>query len=331
MIDRVEIAKKFIREQIRGRDDIVGAIVTGSVSRGEEVEPSDIDMSLIVDRNGEGHQRGGVDIWQDGVCIDAKTALEGDYADLEKVLQNPFRATQINDGLILYDPTGVFTRMQKEVRVVFMEPKWVSMRVQFWLERARKHMSGLRESVEVRDPLGICENVGEILWGFTSVPLLRLGITPSSTRALVQLGETSAKLKESICEWEGSSKMNADDVLAWLALVSGGVSLTDTSRWGVLPTEYIVKKIEWMASNDLHQEAFHMLWIGMGEHAIDWRKRGDARIRSKGSELAQRWLEGIGWEGKVVLEEKQKMAKALLKEIEALAENLPSAGAPASI
>ena len=229
MVDRIEIAKKFIQEQIRKRDDIVGAIVTGSVSRGEEVEPSDIDISLIVEGNVEGHQRGGVDTWQDGVYIDAKTGLEGDYADLEKVLQNPFRATHINDGLILYDPTGFFTRMQKEVRVVFMEPKWVGMRVQFWLERTRKNMSGLQESVEVRDPLGICEHVEGILWGFTSVPLLRLGITPSSTRALVQLGKTSDKLKESICEWEGSSKMNADDVLALLSLSLEGVSFMDTS------------------------------------------------------------------------------------------------------
>ena len=325
MIDRIEIAKKFIQEQIRKRDDIVGAIVIGSVSRGEEVEPSDIDISLFVEGNVEGHQPGGVGIWQEGVYIDAKIVLKGEYEDLEEVLQNPFKATHINDGLILYDPTGFFTRMQKEVRVVFMEPKWVSMRVQFWLERARKNMSGLQESVEVRDPLGICENVGGILWGFTSVPLLRLGITPSSTRALVQLGKTSDKLKESICEWEGSSKMNADDVLALLSLVLGGVSFVDTSKWGILPTEYIVKKIEWMAKNDLHREALHMLWIGMGVHAVEWRKREDAWIKSKGSELAQRWFEGIGWDGKVVLEEKQTIAKVLLKEIEALAENLPSA------
>lgn len=331
MVDRIEIAKKFIQEQIRKRDDIVGAIVTGSVSRGEEVEPSDIDISLIVEGNVEGHQRGGVDTWQNGVYIDAKTVLKGDYADLEEVLQNPFRATHINDGLILYDPTGYFTRMQKELRVVYMEPKWVGMRVQFWLERARKNMSGLQESVEVRDPLGICENVEGILWGFTSVPLLRLGITPTSTRALVQLGKTSDKLKESICEWEGSSKMNADDVLALLSLILEGVSFMDTSKWGILPTEYVVKKIEWMAKNDQHREALHMLWIGMGSHAVEWRKREDAWIKSKGSELAQRWLEGVGWDGKIALEEKLKMAKALLKEIEALAENLPSAGPPTSI
>ena len=331
MVDRIEIAKKFIHEQIGKRDDIVGAILTGSVSRGEDVEPSDIDISLIIERNIEGDQQGDVDTWQDGVYIDAKTALAREYADIEKVLQNPFRATHLNDGLILYDPTGFVTQIQKEVRIVFMDPKWVGMRIQFWLERARKNLSGLQASVEVRDPLGICENVGEILWAFTSVPLLRLGITPSSTRALVQLGKTSDKLKERIGEWEGSSKMNADDVLALLTLILEGVSFMNTSKWGILPTEYIAKKIEWLAKNDLYPEALHMLWIGMGVHAEEWRKCEDPGIKSKGFELAQIWLEGIGWEGKVVLEEKLKMAKALLKEIEALAENLPSAGAATAI
>jgi len=54
----------------------------------------------------------------------------------------------------------------------------------------------------------------------------------------------------------------------------------------------------------------------MGTHAIEWRKSEDAWIKSKGSELAQRWLEGVGWDGEVALEEKLKMAEVLLKEIE---------------
>jgi hypothetical protein len=114
-------------------------------------------------------------------------------------------------------------------------------------------------------------NVEGILWGFTSIPLLRLGITPTSTRGLVRLGETSEPLKERIYEWEGSSKMNADDVLDLLSLILEGASFMDTSKWGIFPTEYIVKKIEWMAKNDQHRGALHVLWIGMGVHAMEWR------------------------------------------------------------
>jgi hypothetical protein len=311
------MARKFIQEQVGKRDDIVGAIVIGSVSRGEAVEPSDIDISLIVEGKVAEHPRGGVGTWQDGVYIDAKTVLKADYENLDEILQNPFRATHLNDGLILYDPTGFFARMQKELRIVFMEPRWVGMRVQFWLERTRENMAGLQESVEVGDPLGICENVEGILWGFTSVPLLRLGITPTSTRGLVRLGKTSDQLKESICEWEGSSRMSVEDVLALLSLVLGGRAFMDTSKWGILPAEYVVKKIEWMAKNDQHREALHVLWIGIGVDAAAWRKCEEPWIKSKGSELAQRWLDCVGWGGKVALDEKLKVAKALLKKIEA--------------
>jgi hypothetical protein len=54
----------------------------------------------------------------------------------------------------------------------------------------------------------------------------------------------------------------------------------------------------------------------MGVDAVEWRKCEDALIKSRGSELAQRWLEGVGWDGKVTLEEKLTMAKVFLKEIE---------------
>ena len=49
MVDRIEIAKKFIQEQLQKRDDIIGALVVGSVARGEETELSDIDLDLIVE------------------------------------------------------------------------------------------------------------------------------------------------------------------------------------------------------------------------------------------------------------------------------------------
>ena len=97
----------------------------------------------------------------------------------------------------------------------------------------------------------------------------------------------------------------------------------DSSRWGILPTEYVVNKIEWLAKNDQHREALHMLWIGMAVLAVEWRGSEDTLIKTRGAELAQKWLKGIGWEGKGVLEEKRKMAKALLKEIEALAKDVP--------
>ena len=323
MVDRIGIAKKFILEQIKKRDDMVGAIVTGSVSRGEEVESSDIDISLIVDGEIEGYQRGGVDTWQDGVYIDAITVSKENYADFEKVLQDPFRATHMNDGLIIYDPARFLTQIQKEVQAVFMEPKWVGIRVQYWLEKAQGNMSKLQESVSAGDSLGICVHGRGIRFGVTFAPLLRIGIAPNSLRALGQLGKTSGKLKERICEWDGSTKMSKDDVLGLLPVVSEGISLLDKSENGHLP-EYALKKVEWLTKNGLHQEALHLMWIGMSLCAGLGRRHADPLLRSKATELVQSWLEGVGWEGQEVLEEKFKMAESIVGEVEALASDLPS-------
>lgn len=57
------------------------------------------------------------------------------FADLEKVLRNPFTVTHMNDALILYDPTRFLAKMQNRVRAVFMEPKWLGIRVWHWPQR----------------------------------------------------------------------------------------------------------------------------------------------------------------------------------------------------
>jgi predicted nucleotidyltransferase len=328
MVDRIEIAKRFVQEQLQKRDDIVGAWVGGSVSRGEATESSDIDLGLIVEEKFEGVRRGGFDTWQDGVYIEAGLSSKENYIDLEKVLQSPFTATHMNDALILYDPTGFLAEMQKKVRAVFMEPKWLGIRVQFWVEEARKSMSGLQESVAAGDLLGICGNAGWLTFSFVSVPLLRVGITPSSTRSLIQLGKTSGELKERICEWEGSSKMSVDDVLALLPTFSESMSLLDASKWGHLP-EYFAKKMEWMAKKGLHREALHSMWLIIGVTIGECRKREEPSVTSKASKLAQSWLHSVGWEGQEVLEAKLRMAASILKEVEALAADLPSV-APAA-
>ena len=48
MVNRLEIAKQFVQEQLGKRDDIIGVIVAGSVARGEDIEGSDIDLGFIV-------------------------------------------------------------------------------------------------------------------------------------------------------------------------------------------------------------------------------------------------------------------------------------------
>jgi len=55
VVDRLEIAKQLVAEQVTKRDDVVGALLFGSVARGEDTDTSDIDLAIYVRKEtGEG-------------------------------------------------------------------------------------------------------------------------------------------------------------------------------------------------------------------------------------------------------------------------------------
>ncbi|MBT4498838.1 MAG: nucleotidyltransferase domain-containing protein [Gemmatimonadetes bacterium] len=324
MADRIEIAKKFIEEQRQKRDDIIGAVVVGSVARGEDTESSDIDLSLIFEGGVEGEiQRSENGTWRDGVLIDSALKSKESYTDLEKILQNPFQATHMNDALILYDPTGFFTQLQQEVRAVFMEPQWLSKRLQFFLKYAQKGVAGFKNAIAAGDPLEICGNACLILGGVVTIPLLRMGKTPSSTRNLAQLGEISKELRERICVLEGSHEKSVDDVLALLAPFSEFGTLNEKSLWGGL-SEYLIKKVEWMAKNGLSREAFHTMCFWSFFPFSGFGGREKPQLQPEEYRLVQSWLEKVGWEGKEVLDAKLQMIESIMKEMEELVVDLPS-------
>ncbi|MFQ5795445.1 MAG: nucleotidyltransferase domain-containing protein [Candidatus Bipolaricaulia bacterium] len=199
MADHIEIAKKFVQEQLQKRDDLVGALLVGSVAKGEETEFSDIDLRLIVERVQEDlAKRVGIDAWREGVYIDAFPVPRKIYTDIEKILEHPIRANDLNTGLILYDPTGVLAQTQKETQAKFMAPKWLAVRVKFLIEPLPQHIFDLQEAIGAKDHLKICFHTGRIVMGFALIPLIQNGIAPSSTRHMIQLGELSGASRNRI-------------------------------------------------------------------------------------------------------------------------------------
>ena len=327
MIGRLALAKQFISEKLERREDIVGAFVVGSVARGDATEASDIDLVLTVEGQATDQlQRGGIDTWRDGVYIEAALAPKQRYDDAKKLLLDPIEATQVNDALILHDPTGFLTRVQQQVQAVFMDPRWLGIRVQAALRSLRQSMAGLREAVAAGDLLGVCEGEAWTSVWLTSVPLIRHGITPSSTRALLQLEEVWSELKERVCEWQGSTRLSREDVLALLPMVAQGLSLAEglsESQWGNLPA-YMAKKAEWLARNGHHREALHLIWFLVGGLKEVVRASENAALVSTAHGMVRMWVQLVGWDGQEVLEEKVRMAESMVADVEALAADLPS-------
>jgi hypothetical protein len=323
MVNRLTLADRFIQTQLKKRPDIIGAWVGGSTARGEATESSDIDISLVISGNsGQSFgARAGVDGWQDGIYYDAGYLSASDFADLETVMQNAFWATNMNHGLLRYDPTGHFTWLQQAVRAVYMQPYWLAKRLHYWLEVARTSVAGFQAAIATDDLLCLSSQAGWATFAFISLPLLRAGVTPSSTRSLIQLGSVAPQILAQIYAFQGSSTLNAANVLALEPLQREWLVLADRTKHGHL-LDYFVHKALWLAQHGYSHAAFRCLF---GVSAmIAWDCREDAAKVAQATALAQRWLAAIGWTGQAVLAQKVTLAQSLVQQMETLAADVPA-------
>jgi predicted nucleotidyltransferase len=321
-MDRIALAKAFVDEQLQTRPAILAAMIVGSVARGEDTAASDIDLGLLVDdATDAGMQRGGGDAWREGVYIEAAIVAKREYADLDTVLHDPFKATHLNDALILYDPTGFLAQMQQSVRAVFMEDKWLNVRLAYWRETAQTNLATLRTAVAAGDPLGICEAAGWIPFSLISTALLRVGKTPSSSRGMVQLDAVAKELKHKLCDFQGAAQLSAEEIRSLHPLLVEGAAIieqTSSATWGQLPA-YFIKKISWMAQTGLHQEALQPMWLLVWTVIKNSQASNDDAIRDRGATLVSEWLRRLGWDEPASLTAKVQLAESLLAETKVLA------------
>jgi len=128
-----------------------------------------------------------------------------------------------------------------------------------------------------------------------------------------------------ICALEGSSEKSVDEVLSLLAPFAEIGSLTDNWVWRD-SSEYFIKKVEWMAKNELHREAFHtMCFLSFFPFSEK------PQLQPEEYRLVQSWLEKVGWSGKEVLAVKLQLIEAIMEEMEALVVDLPSSASSATI
>lgn len=315
MADRLALAKSLVEEQLRSRVGIVGAFVAGSVARGEATETSDIDVALVIDERFDAAGRDNLDMWKQGIYIEFPLLPKEQYTDFEKVLHNAVKATHINDALIIYDPEGFLAELQNRVRAVFMEPKWVGIRVGNSIDYARKALTAWHDALEAEDLASVCEQASTVMTRCVSACLLRIGVTPSGTRSMEQLGKHFADLKERICDLEVAAMMTPDDVVAANSVFLKCMPLLPPGMDHL--AAYTVKKLEWMARNGLHREAIHTLWVCVGRIVTICQQSDDPTVIEKVLTVGREWLDTVGWVGKSVLLAKLEMGKAIFKDIEA--------------
>jgi hypothetical protein len=313
----IDIAKRFVQEKLRERDDIVGVLLVGSAARGEETPFSDIDVRVVVQsQDGKRITRDGLDTWIDGIYIDAGFVDRNAYSNVTHILAHPITANNIHDAIILHDPEGLLAMQQEAIRAVFMQPQWVGMRLKPNVESLPARIKALHDAIASNEPVDICIHTGRIAFSFGLIPLIRHGVSPSSTRSLIQLGTVDEGLKQRLCELEGTAELDNDTVSQALSLFAQLTNIADTEKWGALPA-YVVKKVEWMSHNGFPQEALHTAWFNCGFRIKDCLDARNHNASREMSELVKHWLQTMGWQGDAVLKGKLELLTSIWKEIEA--------------
>ncbi len=161
----IEIARDYLQKLLCQRTDIVAAYIAGSVARGEANALSDIDLGVIIaGRVDPALGRGGIDGWHNGIYIDAVLLAQAYLADLDTLLRDPLKSTQVRDAVILYDPTTFLAQQQASVRAEFLAPQWLHARLDFWQKLLQRALVTLCEGIAAADPLRICSGIGWLIF-----------------------------------------------------------------------------------------------------------------------------------------------------------------------
>jgi len=221
----------------------------------------------------------------------------------------------VRDAVIMYDPTGSFTALQAKVRNVFMEPKWLRMRLDRILDYYTTSLGKLSRAVYATDHLGICENGMTLPHLASSVPLYMNGVTPSSTRKLFLLKEICPNMRARLVEYECELADSAIDGTALLEVCRSCCASAGRTDLGGLP-EYMIGKAERTIGKGDLREGIDMLWTATGL-SISRPERHDETLPH-----CREWLRRVGWSGSIVLAGKLRLAEDPQTEIHGMADTV---------
>ena len=327
MADRLEMASQFIQEQLEKRDDIAGAVVWGSVARGDWNETSDIDVALLLNEvagklKWDSEEARSLCTWREGVFIEVKLRPIEDYSGFDRIMHDMVAPTHMRNACILYDPSGVLTEAQRRVRLAFMEPKWIRLRVEPRLRQARDGIYALRDAIAEKSPRSICENMSTLALYLPTLALLQKGITPSARQPMGRLAKVRPALCERIAKLECSQDMSVEDVLRLVTLFSDQLDTMEPTERS--PTmKHFEMTLPIMSTAGQLSDVIYNIWV-------EWRwmpkrEEASADMNAKMDALATNLLHFVGWEGEEFFREKLKLAESIMEEIEAITADLPPA------
>ncbi len=128
--------------------DVIGAMLAGSVARGDALPGSDLDLHLLLE---DGLSRAFHSEARDGVQLELH-AHDLEHA-LEHIEQRPSWGYAYLDGLVLFDSHDQFGKLRVRARTIlesYCTPEHERRTIAYWLESSARKT---RAALEARDPV----------------------------------------------------------------------------------------------------------------------------------------------------------------------------------
>ena len=204
-------------------------------------------------------------------------------------MSHPYLGGSVRDALILFDKTGALAAVQRTVAGRFMESRWLRERLSSLMVPIERNAIEFAVAVRERDEPEICRASGFAMWTICDALLVRFGLSPSWVRGLQKLGDALPLERDCILEFESASTLSPADVSGFLPLFQRGMG----AESGVMLC--VRQELEWMVQHELHREALHSLWSGVGLAVRAGMASGKAGEERQAGALARAWLTRIGW------------------------------------
>jgi hypothetical protein len=288
--DRLERARALARERADAHPSIRAAMVAGSVARGDATPASDVDLRLLTD--GASTEELGVigqSVWVNGVFVDVECWDATEFDDPETILVDPYHVGAVRDAVILFDHDGRFTRTQAIVADRYLEPAAMAGRLATLTSTIERNCRELAAAIDASDPIETCRAAAFALWTMCDALLVRRGASPNWARGLHKLGVLAPEDAAWIMDVEGSTKMRPARARRLVALHEGGHTQGDVPR-------QVQVECEWMIENDLHREAAHALFAGIGLALRRDAGSDDRKTRAAAKRMAKHTLAALSWD-----------------------------------
>ena len=184
----LETARVAVERLVASRTDVVCAFVAGSAANPECDYWSDVDVRVVVD--GDVAPSGAFELC-DGVPLEWAYVALGGLLEADALRRHPFRAPEIEEGTVLYDPTGFLVDLQRTLRAESVGRRSAGTRASVLLTHAVERLRVVEETWGELGLLALWDYRCVLFWGVEAASI-HAGLRPTHRRALVVLRDCAA-------------------------------------------------------------------------------------------------------------------------------------------